>query len=1378
MRRLLFCLLFTICYLASPAQNSVFDLMERRDTTLAAIEQLAEQQFKITGKGKGTGYNQFQRWLYEQQFHVDSNGYLRSPVDEWNAYQNALTAMGISTPNGKASAGIWTESGPPGWNKTSGWNPGTGRLVSMAIHPSNQNTIYVGSPGGGLWKTIDGGVTWTPLFDDYSQWMHIYSLAIDPLNPNILYAGTGNGTNQVIKSTNAGTSWTLTGNGPTGTIRKILIHPTNTSIVFACAGNGIFRSTNAGNSWTQVQPVMKEDIEFKPGNPSIMYASGNSQVVRSTNGGVSWSVLGASEGITGVGRTMIAVTPANPDYVYIVQANGNVFGRCYRSTNSGLNFATMVIGNPGSGTNYFGYDASGTGTTGQANYDMAICASPVNAQEIHIGGIICWKSTNGGASFVPTTEWFLPNSTGYNHADIHELQFVNNTLYSLSDGGIYKSINQGDDWTDLSAGIHIRQFYRIASSPTNPDVITGGAQDNGSACRQPGGNWVDWLGADGMEGLVSPVNHLKIWGSSQNGQLYTSSDGGNSYSNLVSIPGGAWVTPLAIHPTDPNILFAGGNGVFKSVNGGSSFSKISGSTISNSLSDIAVAPSNPNVIYAAYFSLLYVSTNGGTSWNTYSCPGNISDICVSPLNANKLWICTSSGSGKVYVSLNNGASFTNISGILPAIAARSLVVDASADEKLYLGMNIGVYTYSNSNPNWVAMTDNLPLAAINELDLQLASNKLYVATYGRGVWETTLNTAACSAPASLQASGITLSSATLNWAVVPGATSYQLEYKAASAATWLVLGSAITANTYTLSGLSSGTAYDYRVKTQCGISSSYFAQDQFTTLAPTPFCIFSYEPNETQAAASAIGTNTLISAGIGNASDIDFFTFTTTTYTDISISLSNLVQDYDLYVLNASGTVIASGLNGGSNSELVNLLNMAPGAYTIRVLGYSGVYSLTQCYSLQVNTVLSNACAVPGGPVTQSVSGTSALLSWNAISGASQYRVRYRSTGSTMWTPGAAVNTTSMTLNGLQYNTGYEWQVSSLCSPDSSAYSAVSSFTTLPNCSGPIPGTAMNSPIVAGQAPCAANTWSHTIGNSPLNCFQNNYTGANNQASSDIWYQFTLTNAATVQVGHCGSQLSDTYIHLLDSAGNHLYSNDDNGPVCSGFTASVSAFLPAGTYYVVSEGYGSNVGLITTNIRRTDSCFTNLNLKVFLEGYYIGAGQMTPVMLNQGYTGSPAATAAEVDDLTVQLRDAANPVNVIASASSRMHTDGTVQLTYPALTGNYYIVMLHRNAIQTWSKYPVAFYPGTVSYDFTIAASQAYGDNQKQMQAGTWALYSGDISPDENLDLLDLALLQNDVNSFIFGYYASDLNGDGNVDLLDISILEENINAFIYSWHP
>ncbi len=747
MKKVFLLLLLPCITLTAGAQFDIFQLMERTDITLQEAERQARLHFERVGTGQGTGYKQFQRWLYERRFHTDENGFFISPVTEWNNFLQSREQMPDA-----AEAANWIPLGPSGWNRTSSWNPGTGRLTHLAIHPSNEQIIYVSSPGGGIWKTTDGAATWTPLTDHNASWMNVYALTLDPANPNIVYAGM-TGSAGIIKSIDAGANWIAVGAGPSGTVRKILIHPTSTNIVFAAATNGIWRSVNGGTSWTQVHTGSKEDIEFKPGDVNIMYASGN-DVYRSVDNGLTWTQIGAAQGITNTGRTLISVSPADPNVVYAVQASGSLFGRMYRSSDSGLSFVTTVVGDPASGTNYFGYSSNGTGTTGQATYDMAMDVSPVNANDVYIAGIICWRSTNGGTSFIAQTEWSLPNSLGYNHADVHGLYWVNSTLYSLSDGGIYKSTDNGDNWADLSTGLGIRQFYRMANSQTNPNVITGGAQDNGSAARQSSGTWVDWLGADGMEGLVSPTNHLNIWGTSQNGNLYRSTNGGNSYSGLGRPSAGNWVTPLCIHPTLENVLYGGWTGVYKSTNSGSNWTNIASGTITSLVTDLAVAPSNPNYIYASVGSTLYVTTNDGSSWTTRTAPASITDIAVDPLIPDKIWITCNSSSNRVLVSTDAGASFTNVSANLPAIVARTIVLDDDNPRTIYVGMNIGVYYKKESDPNWTSYSDNLPLVAINELEIQKASGKIRVATYGRGIWESPVasNCAAASPVADFSAS--------------------------------------------------------------------------------------------------------------------------------------------------------------------------------------------------------------------------------------------------------------------------------------------------------------------------------------------------------------------------------------------------------------------------------------------------------------------------------------------------------------------------------------------------------------------------------------------------------------------------------------------------
>jgi photosystem II stability/assembly factor-like uncharacterized protein len=722
--------------------SSIFDLMKRRDLDLKTIEKLADDYFKIHGTARGSGYKQYQRWLFESKFHVDANGNFISPQSEAAEYtkfgQNSTSAnnKGMVAP-----VGSWTDLGPFQSTVTKNGTPGKGRLTCMAIHPSSPNTIYVGSPGGGIWKTTNAGSTWQPLTDNNALRMQIYSIAIDPNNQSVVYAGTGENANVVIKSTDSGQTWFNLGSGPTGFIRKILIHPTNSSIVFAAADNGLYRSTNGGTSWTQVSTIPREDVEFKPGDPNIMYTCGKTRVSISTNGGVNWATLGATQGITNNDRSLIAVTPNNPNYVYVLQANGNRFGRLYLSTNSGGSFTTRVIGDT-TGRNYFSYETNGTTSGGLAGDFMAICASPSNANEVHIGCINIWKSTDAGLNFTAKTNWFIPNPLGYVHTDILGLEFAASKLYILSDGGINLSNDNAENFSSISAGLGIKQVNNIASSNTDFNVFVSGSQDNGTFSRNAAGNYVEWIGGDGQECIVSPTNPLNIWGTVPGGEVWRSTDGGQT-NTFLSKFGGNFYTSIAGHPTNENIIFGAGEGVFKSTDGGSSFTKISGTTIPVELQKIAVAPSNPNYIYASFNRTLYVTKNGGTTWQGLPQPdlGMITDIAISPSDPTKLWYTTNTG--KVFRITNAGSNITDLTGSLPSIAARSIVVDFSTNENLYVGMNVGVFTRSNNDPTWTEITANMPKTAIFDLDIQKSSGRLRAGTYGRGIWEYTPPNALC-----------------------------------------------------------------------------------------------------------------------------------------------------------------------------------------------------------------------------------------------------------------------------------------------------------------------------------------------------------------------------------------------------------------------------------------------------------------------------------------------------------------------------------------------------------------------------------------------------------------------------------------------------------
>ncbi len=188
-----------------------------------------------------------------------------------------------------------------------------------------------------------------------------------------------------------------------------------------------------------------------------------------------------------------------------------------------------------------------------------------------------------------------------------------------------------------------------------------------------------------------------------------------------------------------------------------------------------------------------------------------------------------------------------------------------------------------------------------------------------------------------------------------------------------------------------------------------------------------------------------------------------------------------------------------------------------------------------------------------------------------------------------------------------------------------------------------------------------------------------------------------------------------------------------------------------------------------------LNLKAYIQGYYQSSGMMGNVLYTQGITSLPGT---ECDTMQIELRQSTAPYNLVSANKQVIKRNGTVTFSGTAAIGqSYYIVLKHRNAIQTWSANPVLLNENT-TYDFTTAANKAYGSNQTEVEPNVFAFYSGDLNADENIDLLDASNIETDINAFAFGYFATDINGDGNVDLLDSPIVETNINGFVFSSHP
>jgi hypothetical protein len=241
---------------------------------------------------------------------------------------------------------------------------------------------------------------------------------------------------------------------------------------------------------------------------------------------------------------------------------------------------------------------------------------------------------------------------------------------------------------------------------------------------------------------------------------------------------------------------------------------------------------------------------------------------------------------------------------------------------------------------------------------------------------------------------------------------------------------------------------------------------------------------------------------------------------------------------------------------------------------------------------------------------------------------------------------------------------------------------------------------------------------------------------------------------------------------NQPTSSSSTITACGSYLWNGATYTASGLYTYTSLNAAGCANTETLDL--TIYCSVTLNMTCYIQGYWdAGSNAMSPVLFNQG----EVTTATACDSIDVELRDATS-YGVVSTIRTVLNQNGTATCVFPISYDSYYVVIKHRNAIQTWSANPIYLGASPVSYNFSTAASQAYGDNQVEVSTGVWALFSGDIVIDENIDLLDLGFLETDISIFAYGYISTDVNGDGNVDLLDSPTLESNISNFIFSYHP
>lgn len=625
-----------------------------------------------------------------------------------------------------AAPPMWQPLGP--FDAVGGTN--LGRVNAIAFDPLNPKTIYIGAADGGLWRSFDNGVTWTPLTDTMPA-LSVADIAIDPVNPKRIFIATGDGFGYgnpfwggtysigVWATTDGGATW-----NPTGltlavalnrTIRRLAMHPRNPQILMAASSAGLFRTTDGGVTWTSVLSNSTFDVEFDPSDGRVVYATTN-QVLKSTNAGATFAALSASCAGT---RYNIEVAQSNPKVLYTLCTSGTV----QKSTNAGTTWTTTTA----PAVTLYGY------------YDNVLAVSPVDANIVFVAGFDMKKTTNGG------TSWATSPPAG--HVDNHCLRFApgsSTTILGGNDGGLFRTANGGATWVSLNKGLAITQFYRVGLSRITASLLTAGAQDNGNM-KLSASTWTNITNADGMGGFIDFSNDNNVYAAIQNGSLYRSTNGGSTWTAINTPAAGAWVTPFLQDPVTPKTIYAGTDRVYRSTTQGTSWSAISGALAGISQFTIVKVNANPKVILAGDGHTLYRTVNAGGSWTdiTGSLPvaaNYLTDAAMSDTDPRIIWVTFSgyNAGQKVYKSEDGGASWSNVSGALPNIPVNCVVSEKKALNPIYIGTDAGVYYLRDGLPGFVPYKTGLPNVIVDELEIHYGSLTLIAATYGRGLWKTDL----------------------------------------------------------------------------------------------------------------------------------------------------------------------------------------------------------------------------------------------------------------------------------------------------------------------------------------------------------------------------------------------------------------------------------------------------------------------------------------------------------------------------------------------------------------------------------------------------------------------------------------------------------------
>ncbi|MFY0672746.1 MAG: T9SS type A sorting domain-containing protein [Bacteroidia bacterium] len=723
----------------------------------------AESYFKtIDIQAKGSGYKQFMRWVNsnEYKYYPSGNRLSVDPAFAFNAFTNHAEENGKQA-NSTNLLGGWRELGPLEIDKITGhYAAGMGRVEDFHVDPNNLQNIYVCSRSGGLWKTTNGGSSWTSTGTETLPSTGVNSLAVDPLDYNHIYIALQNARNYysygIYESVDGGKTFDesdfnpdnlgLGGLGSAFRIYTVRCHPTIQDLLLIGTSSGLYSTTNNFDSWTQIIKAGSiVQVEFHPTNASVAYCYNSAErdyvyIVDLYNNTYTTTAVANN----GKQNATLAVTASSPNEVFFASATG-----IYKSTNSGQSFSFVA--------NAFS-TLTGVGTD-------AFAVNSTDNQNLLIGGVDGANSTNGGLNFTKRTEWYLGNaihgngslaqnyynSNAYVHADLRTAKSVNGVFYVSTDGCLAKSEDDGVTWTNLmqTKAPPIRENYKLGISQSNNNVVICGSQDNGTSIKTET-EWVEAYGADGMEGIILPLNPNYMIGSYQFGGRIRTLDAGKTNAVITSNDiNGWWEAPLIFDPNDQFKIYDFRNGVYVSTDFGLNYTYVGSPAFLKSNPDnywwqirnAEIAQNNSEIIVVSRASEIEKSEDGGKTFSSIrnNLPNHvIQDIAFNPANDADIIAVNASyqnNGQKIYRSTNGGNSWSNITFNLGDVPVHSVVIDNNEYQKIYLGTEIGVYYMPLNGRNWTPYSTDLPSVAVEELEINHGANTIKASTWGRGLWE-------------------------------------------------------------------------------------------------------------------------------------------------------------------------------------------------------------------------------------------------------------------------------------------------------------------------------------------------------------------------------------------------------------------------------------------------------------------------------------------------------------------------------------------------------------------------------------------------------------------------------------------------------------------